>query len=135
MQYGSGFRLGEHLLKINGSQGGIYLNNKTSSVQVTYEDNSTEKFALFASETANRSMIDLFKKTDGGVTFGRPGDEPEPYLQQAVTDELTYFNNVLLGKQSRSEKPELFGGESALHAVKVAEACLLSKARECKVDL
>ena len=135
MQYGSGFRLGEHFLKINGSKGGIYLDNKTSSICLTDENNLTTEYPLFEGEESNQSMIQLFKKTDGGVTFGRPGDEPEPFLKQAVIDELTFFTNVLLGKPNIREKPELFGGEAALHAVKVAQACLLSKKCGYKVNV
>ena len=78
-------------------------------------------------------MKNLFKKTDGGVTFGKPGQAAELFLAKAIRDELKFFNNVLLNKSKISEKKELFGGNSALHAVKISSACLLSKKVKSRV--
>ena len=44
-------------------------------------------------------MKNLFKKTDGGVTFGKPGQSAELFLARAIRDELEYFNKCLITKK------------------------------------
>ena len=127
MQYGSGFRLGEHFFKINFEKGYIFLDNKKSNFVIVNQNNQSKIVPMFDGKKLNMSMKNLFKKTDGGVTFGKPGQTAELFLATAIRDELQYFNNVLLKKSKATDKKELFGGTSALHAVKISSACLLSK--------
>ncbi len=133
MQYGSGFKLGEHFFKINFEKGYIVLDNKKSNFIVVNEKNQSKIIPMFDGKKINLSMKNLFKKTDGGVTFGKPGQAAELFLAKAIRDELKFFNNVLLNKSKISEKKELFGGNSALHAVKISSACLLSKKVKSRV--
>ena len=133
MQYGSGFRLGEHFLKINFEKGYIVLDNKKSNIKIVNEKNKIKIIPLFEGKNLNQSMINLFKKTDGGVTFGKPGQDAELFLAKAVKDELEFFNKVLMGKSKTNTKKELFGGYAALHAVKISSACLLSKKTKSRV--
>ena len=133
MQYGSGFRLGEHFFKINFEKGYIVLDNKKSNFVVVNQYNETKIVPIFDGKKLNISMKNLFKKTDGGVTFGKPGQAAEPFLAKAIRDELQYFNNVLLKRSKITEKKELFGGGSALHAVKISSACLISKKVKSRV--
>ena len=135
MQYGSGFRLGEHFFKINFEKGYIVLDNKKSSFIVVNEKNELKTIPMFEGNKRNLSMKNLFKKTDGGVTFGKPGQDAELFLAKAVKDELEYFNRVLMGTSSTKSKKELFGGESALHAIKISSACLKSKKTKSRIKV
>ena len=90
---------------------------------------------MFEGNKRNLSMKNLFKKTDGGVTFGKPGQDAELFLAKAVKDELEYFNGVLMGTLSTKSKKELFGGEAALHAIKISSACLKSKKTKSRVKV
>ena len=133
MQYGSGFRLGEHFFKINFEKGYIVLDNKKSTFTVVDHENHRKTIPIFEGEKLNLSMKNLFKKTDGGVTFGKPGQSAELFLARAIRDELEYFNKCLITKKIMKDKNELFGGTVALHAVKISSAALLSKKTKSRV--
>jgi predicted dehydrogenase len=72
-------------------------------------------------------MISLFKKTDGGVIYGKPTDRPPHYLREAVRKELNDFHSVLNGTPIAPDKEILFNGTAARTAVAIAEAALESK--------
>ena len=129
MQYGSGFRWPEHLVKINGSKGAAFLDNKLSSIVVSNDNLGRRDIKLFASPEENLSMIDLHATVPAGVVYGAPGQPMRAYLHNAIRAELEHFTNVVAGEASITERNELFGGAMALHAVEVASAALASK--EC----
>ncbi len=127
MQYGSGFRWGEHSVKINGTEGAIFINNNTSTLYVMHPGKEIERYPLFDEPEAQQSMLDLFQACDGGSTYGAPTDRMRKYLRDAMQAELAYFNDVLLGKPVDEDKAMLFGGRAARSAVSVASAALTSK--------
>ena len=129
LQYGSGFRWGEHLVKINGTEGAIFIDNKTSTISLLRDGGEIEQYPLFDDPEAQQSMLELFQQCDGGSTYGSPTDRMKKYLRDAIWAELVYFHEVLQGeRQIDEEKALLFGGTAALSAVRVASAALQSKA-------
>lgn len=124
MQYGSGFRWGEHLMKINGDSGAIFLDNKRSSIGIMDAQGAVRQLPLFDDTASNESMVALFRRTDGGVTYGRPGEPLAEYLYQAVRSELAYFNEVLLGRPIDADKTDLFSGAAARASIEVAQGAL-----------
>ena len=135
MQYGSGFRWGEHLMKINGASGAILLDNKQSAISVMNVEGAIRQFPLFDDNASNESMIALFQRSDGGVVYGRPGQPLADYLYQAVKAELHNFNDVLLGKQIDEDKSDLFTGAAARASIEVAQAALQAKSTGQPVKL
>jgi predicted dehydrogenase len=129
MQYGSGFRWGEHLMKINGESGAIFLDNKRSSIGIMDGHGAVRQLPLFDDPASNESMIGLFRRTDGGVAYGRPGEPLAEYLYQAIRTELEYFNDVLLGRPIDPDKADLFSGAAARASIEVAQGALEAMAR------
>ena len=124
MQYGSGFRWGEHLMKINGDSGAIFLDNKRSSIAIMDARGAVRQLPLFDDTASNESMVALFRRTDGGVAYGRPGEPLAEYLYQAIRAELEYFNEVLLGRPIGTDKADLFSGAAARASIEVAQGAL-----------
>jgi len=127
MQYGSGFRWDEHSVKINGTEGAIFINNKTATLSLMRPNKDIEHYPLFDDPEAQQSMLDLFQACDGGSTYGSPTDRMRKYLWDAMQAELAYFNDVLLGRPIDEDKAMLFGGTAARSAISVASAALASK--------
>ncbi|QOR70558.1 Gfo/Idh/MocA family oxidoreductase [Ruania alkalisoli] len=126
MQYGSGFRWGEHLVKINGTEGAVLIDNKAASVFLKVGDAAPQQFGLFDDADSEESMQALFKDVDGGSTYGSPTDRPPLYLRRAVRDELACFIDVVTGFPIDDDKKMLFDGSAARASVQVAQAALQS---------
>lgn len=126
MQYGSGFRWGEHLVKINGTEGAILIDNKTASLYLLRGTGAPERFPIFDDPDSEESMLALFRATDGGSAYGSPTDRPPLYLQRAVQEELECFVDVLGGAPIQPDQRMLFDGSAARASVQVAEAALTS---------
>lgn len=126
MEYGSGFHMGEHSVKINGERGGFHVINAESQVLFRQEGRADEVFPIFDDDRANRSLKRLFEETDGGIAYGRPGDQPRYYLGRAIQTELHRFIEVLHGSPISPEEAWLFDPYQGRAAVAVAEAALES---------
>jgi len=127
MQYGGGFRWGEHLVKISGSEGAVLINWKESMIHLRRGSGPLEHYPLFDDPAAQESLVRLFQRSDGGVVYGAPTDGIAKYLRDAAEAELVYFNNVLCGQPVDADKAMLFDGSAARASVAVASAALLSK--------
>lgn len=126
MQYGSAFHWGEHFLKINGSEGALRMSHKEATIELLRPGAPLERTPLFDDPESQASLLDLFKRTHGGSTYGKPTDRPPLYLYNALIDELTCFNNVLVGAPISPLRQPLFDGSAARAAVAVAETALAS---------
>lgn len=129
MEYGSAFHLGEHVVKIHGERGGFHVSNERSEIVFRQAGQPDEVFPLFEDEEANRSMRRLFEDTDGGIAYGRPGDEPRHYLARAIKTELHRFIRVLQRGAPEPWEAWLFDPRQGRAAVAVAEAALESARR------
>jgi predicted dehydrogenase len=127
MQYGGGFRWGEHLVKISGSEGAVLINWKESMIYLQRGGGPIERYPLFDDPEAQRSLVQLFQRSDGGVVYGAPTDRIAKYLHDAAQAELGYFNKVLCGQPVDTARAMLFDGSAARAAVAVASAALVSK--------
>ncbi|PWL42404.1 MAG: gfo/Idh/MocA family oxidoreductase [Clostridiales bacterium] len=126
MQYGSGFRIGEHFLKINGTLGGVQMSFKDNTLTV-YRQDGVETIPMFTDEASAADLSKLFKKTDGGIAYGKPTDKPPAYIAKAVSDELRDFHSVVCGAPVPERVKDLFDGSSARESVAIAAAALRSK--------
>jgi predicted dehydrogenase len=126
MQYGSAFHLGEHFLKIGGSEGAVLMSHKEAYIELIRPGEPRQRLPLFDDPDSQSSLLDLFKRTHGGSTYGRPTDNPPLYLCRALVDELTCFNDALCGAGIDPLRKPLFDGSAARAAVAVAETGLLS---------
>lgn len=127
MQYGSAFHLGEHMLKIGGSEGAIVMSHKQAYIELVRPGRPRERLPLFDEPDSQQSLLALFERTHGGSTYGLPTDTPPLYLTEALVDELTYFNDVLRGRPIDPLRKPLFDGSAARAAVAVAETALASR--------
>lgn len=126
MEYGSGFYMGDHAVKIHGERGGFHVINAQSEIVFRQEGKADEVFPIFDDEEANRSMCRLFEETDGGIAYGRPGDQPRYYLARAIEKELHRFIDVLQGGALDPDEEWLFDPHQGRAAVAVAQAALES---------
>lgn len=127
MHYGSAFHWGEHFLILNGSKGAVRMSHKEAVIDLLIPAQGVQRFPLFDDEPSQESLLELFRRTHGGSTYGKPTDRPPYYLNFAVADELSYFNDVLLGRPIDDLRKPLFDGSAARAAVAVAETALASR--------
>ncbi|MBN1966129.1 MAG: Gfo/Idh/MocA family oxidoreductase, partial [Anaerolineae bacterium] len=97
MQYGSGFRWGEHLIKLNGTEGAILVDNKAGAMHVLQADRTQVRHPLFADAASQASLQRLFAATDGGTAYGTPADRLPAYLGDMLVAEMRCFHDVLNG--------------------------------------
>ncbi len=135
MQYGSAFHLGEHFLKIGGTEGAIVMSHKEAYVELVRPGRERKRFPLFDDPDSQDSLLALFRRTHGGSTYGRPTDVPPLYLHRALVAELTYFNDVLRGAEVSPLRRPLFDGSAARAAIAVAETGLRSLRRGVPLDV
>lgn len=135
MQYGSAFHWGEHYLKVNGTKGAIRMGHKEARIDLLLPGSEPRTYPLFDDPESQQSLVDLFQRTHGGSTYGRPTDRPPAYLRNALVDELKCFNDVLLGTDVSDLRKPLFDGSAARAAVAVAEAALASRDTGAMVDV
>jgi len=128
LDYGSAFWLDEHYVKVGGTLGGVVLDSKRARVVIRRAGEADQVEPLFRDPRAQASMLELFARTHGGITYGLPGETPPYFLQQAVEQELRVFVDAVAGRPIPEEYRVLFGGEAGRSAVEVAEAAMRSAA-------
>lgn len=126
MQYGSGFRIGEHFLKINGTLAGVRMSFKDNTLTI-YRQDGAQTVPMFTDEASAAELLELFQKTDGGIAYGKPSERPPAYIAKAVSDELRDFHAVVCGAPVPERVRDLFDGSSARESVAIAAAALRSK--------
>lgn len=134
MQYGSGFRIGNHLIRINGSKMGAVIDFKQSEVRLV-DDVGTRVISLFEDEQSDRAMKELFARTDGGISYGKPDERPPQYILASLRREMQLFCDVLRGTSIPEDKKDLFDGTSAYNSVCIAQNGLLARNQGVSVKL
>ncbi|GAB3815958.1 Gfo/Idh/MocA family oxidoreductase [Tessaracoccus terricola] len=135
MQYGSGFRWGEHFVKVNGTEGAVRADFQAGTVQLKRGSAEPETFPLFDDPESQESLLSLFRSTDGGSAYGGPTDRPGAYVRRALEEEMADFIAVLRGAPVPEERRMLFDGSAGLASVRVAEAALRSMRARERVDV
>lgn len=135
MQYGSAFHKGEHFLKIGGSAGAVVMSHKEAYIELIRPGEPTQRLPLFDDDASQESLLELFRRTHGGSTYGRPTDRPPLYLIEALVDELACFNEALLGSSVDPLRRPLFDGSAARAAVALAESSLKARRQDKTVTV
>ena len=125
LQYGSGFRWGEHYIKINGTEGAIKIDFKQSRIELQTEGQKMMRFGLFG-EPFDEERREFYRHTDGGVAYGDLKSRLPNFLRHNMTREISYFCDVINGRAIDEEKKPLFDGTAAIRSVATAEAALAS---------
>ncbi|WP_231571213.1 Gfo/Idh/MocA family oxidoreductase [Gordoniibacillus kamchatkensis] len=123
MQYGSGFRWGEHYVKINGTEGAVLIDFKTSKVLLNMDGCVTEHF-LHESEEENRERAAFNAGGNGGVAYGKGTAKLPGFNLTIMRRELEAFRDAVLGLPIPAEIRPLFDGTAARSSVATAEAAL-----------
>ncbi len=126
MQYGSGFRQSNHIIRINGTKKGALIDFSTASVSVK-SDEGVQQFPLFDDKECQDSILGLFKKTDAGIAYGSASQRPIEYIQKNLLREFSVFVDAVAGKEIKAEHKNLFDGTSALNSVIIASTCVKSR--------
>jgi predicted dehydrogenase len=134
-QYGSGFRIGNHFIRINGTKASALVSFPDARIIIVQESGEKEELPLFSSEESAKAIFELFSKTDGGIHYAKPGDRPPEYILVSLREELALFHAVISGKSFPEDKKDLLDGTSAINSVTIAEAALISKEKGLPVDI
>lgn len=126
MQYGSGFRIGNHMVRVNGSLAGAAIDFQTAQVRIL-RDGEEEVIPLFDDGESALAIKRLFQQTDGGISYGLPGERPPQYILSALRKELKMFGQAAEGGPVLPGYEDLFDGTSAIHSVEIAQMGLLSR--------
>jgi predicted dehydrogenase len=134
MQYGSGFRWGEHHIKINGTEGAILLNFKKSTIELK-KNNIVTTYMLHDLSEENEERRKIYESMDGGVIYGNPALRPPLFLQNAMKAEMIYFRDVILGNPIEKNMRLLFDGTAARTSVSTASAAIRSLKEKRRIPL
>ena len=126
MQYGSGFRMGNHIVRINGTLGGALIDFQNARIQLKLGD-ETSTMELFDDPASAQAIRALFQRTDGGVAYGRPDERPPEYILNALRSELAAFDRCVRTGFVDPAQADLFDGSSACNSVQIAEYSLRSR--------
>ncbi|MDF2722062.1 MAG: oxidoreductase [Paenibacillus sp.] len=125
MQYGSGFRWGEHYLKINGTDGAIKLDMERSVV-ILKKGNESTVCSLNDSPEEDAARMEGYQRRNGGVFYGTPTTELPLHLSSLMAKEMNCFRNAVQGVPIEAEFMRLFNGSAARISVATAEAAMRS---------
>ncbi len=126
MEYGSGFRTGSHMVRVNGILAGAVIDFQTARIRIT-GDEGEEIIPLFQDEESEEAIRKLFQRTDGGIAYGSPGERPPQYILTALRKELDLFLQAIRGEAIPEGYGDLFDGTSAIRSVEIAQMGLLSR--------
>ena len=125
MQYGSGFRWGEHYIKINGTEGAILLDMKNSEVKLKKGGQIITR-PLHDSEEENLERAMSYREKDAGVTYGNANSKVPGWLANLMKKEMACFRDAILGKPIEKNVKHLFDGSAAKSSIATAEAAMQS---------
>ncbi len=131
MEYGSGFRIGNHFIRINGSRAGAVIDFKEAQVRLV-DDRGERNLPLFQDAGSTEALKKLFSDTDGGIFYGSPKERPPQYILTALRNELCLFSQVAAGGEIPEAYLDLFDGTSAINSVQIAEMGLQSRKNRSK---
>ncbi|MCU6712941.1 Gfo/Idh/MocA family oxidoreductase [Paenibacillus sp. J5C_2022] len=125
MQYGSGFRWGEHFVKINGTEGAILLDMEQSSV-ILKKGKETIRFGLNDTSEEDAVRMETYQRKSGGVFYGTKDTALPLHLGKLMKKEISCFRDAILGWPIEKQYERLFNGSAARSSVATAEAAMNS---------
>ncbi|NHN32763.1 Gfo/Idh/MocA family protein [Paenibacillus agricola] len=125
MQYGSGFRWGEHYIKINGTEGAILIDFKKSKVYLRNNKPPIEHL-LHSSVEEDEERAQYYRDADGGIAYGKSTTDQSGFLTRLMELEMKAFRDAVMGIPVEEHLKSLFDGSAARSSVATAEAALTS---------
>ena len=125
MQYGSGFRWGEHYVKINGTEGAILIDMKKSNVYLKKHEQVTEHLLNYTKEE-DEERAGFYLDGNGGVAYGKSNSPQLGFLTNMMALEMAAFRDAVMGRPIPEHLNALFDGSAARSSVATAEAALKS---------
>ncbi|MCY9656448.1 Gfo/Idh/MocA family oxidoreductase [Paenibacillus chondroitinus] len=125
MQYGSGFRQGGHFVKINGTEGAVFVNFKRSEI-VVKSGNHITSFGINGSPDEDEDRVHDYRRAEGKVVFTSPQTRPPLFLRKPMEAEMACFRDAIAGKPVAQAYLSLFDGTSARSSIATAEAAMVS---------
>ncbi|MBD2848273.1 Gfo/Idh/MocA family oxidoreductase [Paenibacillus sp. IB182496] len=123
MQYGSGFRAGEHKLVVNGTEGYAQIDFQRSRIRLAGPAGE-ETFGCSLDEDQDRDRAALYERLDGGVIHGNPSLRPPEFLRVLMKREMEIFAEAARSGQTPAPLAALFDGSAALQSVAAAGAAM-----------
>ncbi|NOU74216.1 gfo/Idh/MocA family oxidoreductase [Paenibacillus sp. LMG 31458] len=123
MQYGSGFRWGEHFVKINGTEGAVLFDFKQSEIVVKTK-NGIDTFGINGQPDEDEDRVNGYRQMEGKIVYTSPTTRPPLFLRQPMRLEMTFFRDVIVGKPVDPEYVMLFDGTAARSSIAAAEAAM-----------
>ncbi|MDO5068154.1 MAG: Gfo/Idh/MocA family oxidoreductase [Propionibacteriaceae bacterium] len=135
-EYGSAFHWGEHYVLVQGTRGAARLDLMNSCL-ILRTPEGEQRFGLHrsAEEDADRSRLYRGQESEGAIRYGSPGDRPPLWLQGAMLEELTFFNDLMHGAQVGPEFTPLLTGQAARDSIATADAATRSLQERRWVDV
>jgi len=134
MQYGSGFRWGEHYVKINGTEGAVLIDFKRSIVELK-KDYRTISFMLHEYPEENEERIKLYRDMDGGVIYGNPSQRPNAYLSRMMEAEMSILRDAVAGEPIPPQYELLFNNRSARSSIHTAESAMRALKEQAWIEI
>lgn len=125
MQYGSGFRWGEHFVKIHGTEGSILLDMERSKVMLK-KGRELIECRLNDTPEEDEARMETYKRKSGGVFYGMRDTALPLHLANLMKKEIRCFRDAILGLPIDEQYAGLFDGTAARSSVATAEAAMIS---------
>lgn len=123
VESGSAFQKREHYVKVNGTEGYLYLDFSTAHLSWMH-DGITEQLPLFHDPEGQNAILDLYRN---GLRHGKPTDRPPHYFRELFLKELRDFEAAIRLDPVSPYKEDMFDGTAALAGVAIADAAIESK--------
>lgn len=125
MQLGSGFRMGEHFVKINGTEGALLIDLKRSRVELR-RGSQVESHLLHDTADEDEQRAAWYRQADRGIAYGRRASEMPGWLTSLIRKEMVAFRDAIQGKPIAASMQPLFDGTAARSSIATAEASMQS---------
>ena len=133
-EFGSAYRRRQHYLRLHGTEGTIIINLQGGSLSISGRSGEIMR-PIYDDPAEQRSSDDAYAMMNKGRVHGAPREEVPLFLRELVSDEFRALVAWVNGCFEDPGNEDLFSGEAGLRAVEVAQAALLSNAREEVVRL
>lgn len=133
-ELGSAYRRREHRMMIHGTEGTIDIHWQGGKVTIAGKSGSIER-PMYDVPAEQQSAEEAYGMMTKGRVHGRPDEDVPLFLRELVADEFRAMAAFANGRFEDDPNADLFGGEAGLRAVEVAQAAVLSNARQESVAL
>ncbi|MDG0813392.1 Gfo/Idh/MocA family oxidoreductase [Cohnella rhizosphaerae] len=136
LHYGSSYRRGEHYLKLNGTNGSVWVDWHQSAIELRRVGEPPVRIGINGDVQEDEQRAAWFRgERGGGVVFGSPEEHPPDFLRAPMKREMHAFLAAVGGQPAESEFQALIDGTAALRSVAVAEAAMRSGSEGIALDL